>query len=300
MLRATPFLPLLRALCAGAALAFAAVALGAPVRTEHVEAELVAAKTALVPGTPLTVALRLAIDKGWHTYWQNPGDSGLPTTLDWKLPAGVKAGPIEWPAPHLLPAGPLLNYGYENEVLHLVTLTTVPDFLSGRDVTLTARADWLVCKETCIPEGADLSLTLPVANVAEPDPRWGKPIAAALAALPRPLAGWQASAAGRGTTIALKLDASLRRARSRRGPLFRERDRSHRAIGAAAARARRRQLRADAARRDDAAGRVRQPRGSGDRRQRFRRRRPGGDDRRLASTAPSARRRERHFRRRPS
>jgi len=205
MLRTTPFFRLLRALSAGAALAFAAAALGAPVRTEHVEAELVAAKTALVPGTPLTVALRLAIDKGWHTYWQNPGDSGLPTTLDWKLPAGVKAGPIEWPAPHLLPAGPLLNYGYENEVLHLVTLTTVPDFLSGRDVTLTARADWLVCKETCIPEGADLSLTLPVANVAEPDPRWGKPIAAALAALPRPLAGWQASAAGRGTTIALKL-----------------------------------------------------------------------------------------------
>ena len=205
MLRATPFFPLLRAPCAGAALAFAAVALGAPVRTEHVEAELVAAKTALVPGTPLTVALRLAIDKGWHTYWQNPGDSGLPTTLDWKLPAGVKAGPIEWPAPHLLPAGPLLNYGYENEVLHLVTLTTVPDFLSGRDVTLTARADWLVCKETCIPEGADLSLTLPVANAAEPDPLWGKPIAAALATLPRPLAGWQASAAGRGTTIALKL-----------------------------------------------------------------------------------------------
>ena len=195
----------LRALCAASVLALAAAAFAAPVRTQHVEAELVAARTALVPGEPLTVALRLAIDKGWHTYWKNPGDSGLPTTLEWKLPAGVAAGPIEWPAPHLLPAGPLLNYGYENEVLHLVTLTTAPDFLSRRDVTLAARADWLVCKETCIPEGADLTLTLPVASTSEPDPRWGQPIAAQRAALPRPLAGWQANAEGRGNTIALKL-----------------------------------------------------------------------------------------------
>jgi thiol:disulfide interchange protein/DsbC/DsbD-like thiol-disulfide interchange protein len=192
-------------LCATAALVFAVASVAAPVRTAHVEAELVAAKTALVPGEPLTVALRLGIEKGWHTYWRNPGDSGLPTTLEWKLPNGVSAGPIEWPAPRLLPAGPLLNYGYVNEALHLVTLTATPDVASGREVTLAARADWLVCKETCIPEGADLALTLPVARTAEPDPRWGDAIGAARASLPRPLAGWQSSAEGRGTTIALKL-----------------------------------------------------------------------------------------------
>ncbi len=196
---------LLRALCAASVLALAVTVSAAPVRTEHVEAELVAARTALAPGEPLTVALRLGIDKGWHTYWRNPGDSGLPTTLEWKLPEGVKAGPIEWPAPHLLPVGPLINYGYENEVLHLVTLTTPADFQPGRDVTLAARADWLVCKEICIPEGADLTLTLPVSNVAAPDPRWSKPIAAEQAALPRPLSNWQVSAEGRGKTIALKL-----------------------------------------------------------------------------------------------
>ena len=196
---------LLRALCAASAFALAVTVSAAPVRTERVEAELVAARTALVPGEPLTVALRLAIDKGWHTYWKNPGDSGLPTTLEWKLPEGVKAGPIQWPAPHLLPVGPLLNYGYENEVLHLVTLTIPADFQPGRDVALAARADWLVCKEICIPEGADLALTLPVAAVAAPDPRWSKPIDTERAALPQPLAGWQASAEGRGKTIALKL-----------------------------------------------------------------------------------------------
>ncbi|HEY8242212.1 MAG TPA: protein-disulfide reductase DsbD domain-containing protein, partial [Casimicrobiaceae bacterium] len=90
-----------------AVLAFA-LALGAqaaPVRTPNVEAELVPAATSAAPGAPATVALRLKMREGWHTYWQNPGDSGLPTTIAWKLPAGVTAGPIQWPAPHALPAG---------------------------------------------------------------------------------------------------------------------------------------------------------------------------------------------------
>jgi thiol:disulfide interchange protein DsbD len=103
-----------------AALGLACGSIAAPVKTPHVEAELVAATAGLVPGEPVTVALRLSMEKGWHTYWQNPGDSGLPTTLAWKLPAGIEAGPIEWPAPRELPVGPLVNYGYEGEVLHLV------------------------------------------------------------------------------------------------------------------------------------------------------------------------------------
>jgi len=176
-----------------------------PVKTEHVEAELVAAQTAIVPGEPLTVALRLSMQKGWHTYWQNPGDSGLPTTLEWKLPAGASAGPIEWPVPRALPAGPLVNYGYDGEVLHLVQIATEPSLASGGKAVLRARADWLVCKEVCIPEGADLELALPVAKTAPPDPRWAAPIAAARAALPQPLKGWKTSAEGKGATIDVKL-----------------------------------------------------------------------------------------------
>src|SRR5262245_19756716 len=173
-----------------AGLAIASGVAAAPVKTAHVEAELVAAKTAIVPGQPLTVALRLAIEKDWHTYWQNPGDSGLPTTLAWKLPAAIEAGPIEWPAPKVLPVGPLVDYGYEGEVLHLVELKTQRTLAEGASVTLAARAEWLVCKEVCIPEGADLTLSLPVAASAGPDPRWSGPIAAAQAALPKPLDGW--------------------------------------------------------------------------------------------------------------
>ena len=194
-----------RILAGGMALALASALTAAPVKTAHVEAELVAAKTAIVPGEPITVALRLAMEKGWHTYWRNPGDSGLPTTLAWKLPAGIEAGPIEWPAPRVLPVGPLVNYGYEGEVLHLVELRPGRALSEGAPVVLAARADWLVCKEVCIPEGADLTLSLPVSATAVSDSRWGDAIAAARAALPVPLAGWRVSAAGSGTTIKLTL-----------------------------------------------------------------------------------------------
>ncbi len=200
---------MLRALLATVALALASSVAATAVRTQHVEAELIAARTALVPGEPLTVALRLAIDKGWHTYWRNPGDSGLPTTIAWKLPAGVLAGPIEWPAPEAIPAGPLVNYGYEGEVLHLVDVATDRTVSPTGSITLNARADWLVCKETCIPEGADLALTLPVAAKSGPDSRWGAAIADAKRALPQPLAGWGASAEGNGKTVALKLEPPL-------------------------------------------------------------------------------------------
>ena len=195
----------LRALaaCALGALALAAVA--APVRTEHVEAELVADHAAVGPGDTFTAALRLHIGSGWHTYWRNPGDSGLPTTLAWTLPAGWQAGPIEWPAPKALPAGPLVNYGYEGEVLHLVNVTVPKDAAPGSRATLAARADWLVCRETCIPEGADLTLALPVAATGTPDPKWARAIEATHAALPQPLRGWMVSAKGDGPTIALTL-----------------------------------------------------------------------------------------------
>jgi len=177
----------------------------APVKTGHVVAELVADETALVPGTTTTVALRLSIESGWHTYWRNPGESGLPTTLDWHLPPGYAAGDILWPAPHALPAGPLMNYGYEGEVFHLVPLSVPANATPGAAATLAARADWLVCKETCIPEGADLTLDLPVANRAE-NSRWHDAIAATRAALPGPLpGGWQASATASGSVITLSL-----------------------------------------------------------------------------------------------
>ena len=196
---------LARLILFAALLAPAGSPIAAPVQTAQVEAELIAETTALVPGQPTTVALRLRIAAGWHTYWRNPGDTGLPTTLAWTLPTGIAAGAIEWPAPRALPVGPLVNYGYKDEALHLVTLTVAPDLAPGREVKLAAKADWLVCREACFPESVDLTLTLPIAITAGADPRFGKAIAAARVALPQPLAGWQAKAEGADAKVVLAL-----------------------------------------------------------------------------------------------
>jgi len=187
------------------ALGIAAFAHAAPVKTEHVEAELVSERTALVPGKPITLALHLKMAEGWHTYWSNPGDSGLPTTITWKLPDGVGVGAIQWPAPKALPTGPLVNYGYEGQVLLLTGLTVPRDAPVGSTYKLAAHAEWLVCKDVCIPEGADLDISLPVSDRSDTYPQWGSAIAAARAALPTPLQGWQVAARGDGAKVALTL-----------------------------------------------------------------------------------------------
>lgn len=139
---------------------------GAP--EKHVDAELIAATDAIVPGQPLTVGLRLKHENEWHTYWQVPGDSGLPTQIKWQLPAGFNAGPIAWPHPKRLPVGPLMNFGYEGETLLLTTVQVPADLPVGTPVTLNAKASWLECKDVCIPGDAQVRLTLPVKPLAAP------------------------------------------------------------------------------------------------------------------------------------
>ena len=92
------------------ALGLAAVPVAAqPVRTEHVTAELVASRVGVQPGQSLQIALRLQHLPHWHTYWRNPGDSGLPTTLSWTLPTGAQAGEIQWPAPRRIQIGRMVS-----------------------------------------------------------------------------------------------------------------------------------------------------------------------------------------------
>ncbi|MCI0749724.1 MAG: thioredoxin family protein [Nevskiales bacterium] len=143
----------------------------APVRNGPVEAELVAERTAWRPGMTNEVALRLKPDQGWHTYWRNPGDSGLPTTLQWTLPAGWTAGDMQWPFPQAHRLGDLVNYGYGEETLHPVSLE-VPVDAEGKQVAVRAQAKWLACSDICIPGQAELSLSLPVSRTATPDPVW--------------------------------------------------------------------------------------------------------------------------------
>jgi thiol:disulfide interchange protein DsbD len=156
------------------------------------QARLVAEKAALVPGDGNWIALHLRMRDGWHVYWKNPGDSGLPPRLVWQPSAGARVSEIEWPAPERFVAGPLASFGYEDEV-YFPMRVTVTDVAAGRTVALAATAKWLVCKVDCIPEQADLTLTLPVVDGVPADGSAVDGIRAALTAVPHEGAGWAAS-----------------------------------------------------------------------------------------------------------
>jgi len=154
------------------------------VTTGEVRAELmVHAPQGVAPGQPLWVGLNIAHQPEWHTYWKNSGDSGLPTELTWTLPAGITAGEIAWPTPKKIPIGNLANYGYENTVLLPVPLTVAPGF-SANQLTVQLSASWLVCKQECIPQEGEFTLTLPVRSSSAAN---GRVFEAAWAASPRAL-----------------------------------------------------------------------------------------------------------------
>ena len=195
-------------------------ALGQPVNTGHLTAELVAASQGVAPGQSVQVALRQQLQPHWHTYWRNAGDSGEATRVKWTLPAGWTASDFTWPTPQRLPVGPLTNYGYEGEVLLPITLTAPADAQVGQSVTLKAAASFLVCNEICVPEDAVLTLTLPVtAGPAVADPRWGPAISRVLADAPRP-AGLTAAFEKRAGVIKLAVTGAALRGADLGGAYF--------------------------------------------------------------------------------
>ncbi len=183
--------------------------IGALAKPTYVKAALVAADASVQPGTPITVALHLSHEPHWHTYWKNPG-TGLPTSIDWKLPPGWKAGEIQWPAPQVLKdsKGNIVGNGYEGELLLPVTLTPPADLKTGETLVLNADADWLMCADVCVPGNASVSLQIPVLNAApKPDATWNAKIRATLAALPRIESGWTVTASRGAKTLVLAIAA---------------------------------------------------------------------------------------------
>jgi thiol:disulfide interchange protein/DsbC/DsbD-like thiol-disulfide interchange protein len=162
-----------------------ALADGAVVQTEQVRAELIAhAPDGLAPGKAAWLGLKLEHIPHWHTYWKNAGDSGLPTTFNWTLPAGLRAGEIDWPVPARLPIGPLLNFGYEGTVVLPVPLQLDAPAV-GEALHVKLDADWLVCKIECIPQYGTFTLEVPVAR---PSVAHAAAFRAALDARPRDVA----------------------------------------------------------------------------------------------------------------
>jgi len=142
----------------------------------NVEATLIAAGDAVIPGLTLDVGVRLRMRPGWHVYWKNPGDSGLPPTVSWTLPRGFQAGAIEWPAPTRFMDEGLVTYGYHDEVILPVRIE-VPNPVQGDSVSIAARVEWLECKDICVPGSAVLSVRLPV----RAERRMGQPSTGVLA-----------------------------------------------------------------------------------------------------------------------
>ncbi len=172
------------------------------VKDAHVEAELVSEQDALIPGQATWVALRTKIEPHWHTYWVNPGESGLPVSLTWKLPPGFVAGPLQYPLPQKLDVAGIMAYVFEGDVLLPVQLQVPADLKPGTKVKLQASAEWLACAQVCVPGSADLELELPVAE-SSASTKWINAFQAARQALPQSQPPPQAAASWSGPTMLL-------------------------------------------------------------------------------------------------
>jgi len=168
-----------------------AAATGSVVTTPQVRAELLAhAPEGVVPGQPVWLGLQITHQKDWHTYWKNPGDSGLPTELTWQLPAGLDVGETAWPVPSLFRVGKLANYGYGGQVLLTAPLQVPASFKppagGNGQIEVRLRATWLACRVECIPEEGSFVLQLPVRGSTA---MHGTAFAQAQAAQAQPLQG---------------------------------------------------------------------------------------------------------------
>jgi thiol:disulfide interchange protein DsbD len=174
---------------------------------DHVSVELISEHMALAPGQSQQLGILLRHEPHWHTYWINPGDSGLPTTLAWTLPPGVKAQEIAWPMPKRFDVGGLYNFGYDGEAVLPVAISAPADAAPGSKAHIAVDAKWLVCREECIPGKKTLTLDLPIAaptDPPKPDGRWTMQFSRARLAEPQATA-WKATNAADGDRIVVTL-----------------------------------------------------------------------------------------------
>lgn len=167
-------------------LAVAHTAYAAPVYDQHVGVELVSYQTALKPGETAWLGVRMTHEDKWHTYWQNPGDSGYSMRTQWDVPAGFSVSHIAWPLPERISTPPLMSYGYSGEVLFPVAVK-VPEYAEdGRYVTLRGKLSWLMCRDICLPGEANVELTLPIRAAGGAPGRYAQEFAETLARVPQP------------------------------------------------------------------------------------------------------------------
>jgi thiol:disulfide interchange protein DsbD len=178
------------------------------VKTPQVTVELIANVLSVPTTSDIWIGVRFRLQERWHIYWRNPGDSGGPPTVTWQLPAGVTAGEFVWPMPSRLPLGPLMNYGYEGDVVLPVRLKLDARARAARSLTIRANVTWLVCREVCLSGKGTLVLPLPLASTEKGNAGdWSRRIEAARATEPRPAPpSWRASAKSEKEHFVLTVD----------------------------------------------------------------------------------------------
>ncbi len=135
----------------------------------QVTPSLVASVARVEAGRPFTLGVRFAMAPGWHIYWRNPGDSGLPTTIRWTLPDGAVAGPLGWPVPMRFgQPGGVTGYGYDGTAVLAAEITPPATLAAGAPFAVRADVGWLACEQVCIRGKQSLTLDLPVGAPAEP------------------------------------------------------------------------------------------------------------------------------------
>jgi DsbC/DsbD-like thiol-disulfide interchange protein len=152
----------------------------------HGTVELVAESTGIAAGQTVNLGLRFQLEKGWHIYWINPGDSGEPPKVKWVLPAGLTAGAMEWPAPHRLGTANVRDFGYEDGVTLIVPVHADAQLGAAQTAQIVGNVSVLVCREMCLPGKAQVSLTLPVqASAGKTDAQTEELFAATRKSLPK-------------------------------------------------------------------------------------------------------------------
>ena len=184
-----------------AAILAACPVLAAPVRAPHVTLELVSEQDAVKPGQPVWVGVRLQMEPGWRIYWRNPGETGTPTAINWKLPRGYAVEEVLWPLPERISEESIVTYEYSGTVL-LMARIIPPASPVASPLRLGAAVSWLACKDMCVQGKAELSLALP-AGGGEPGVNAGL-FSRNRARVPGPVpSGWQVSSSVRDGKIAL-------------------------------------------------------------------------------------------------
>ena len=171
----------------------------------HVVLTLVSERTAVEPGRPLRLAIRLTVEAGWHVYWRNPGESGVATVVRWTLPPGFSVEPLEWPVPEVFDIAGIRTHVHHGD-LALGTTLRVPARPAASPLQIVADVQYGVCKDACYPGGARLILDLPWGTGAR-DPRWAALERLIESRRPRSPSPFRLEARLRDTTVILTVHA---------------------------------------------------------------------------------------------